>query len=364
LPSEFVRAAVRLHKILPSAFAVTIDILLAPSLTDDLNRLQSSAYLPPVWFDSYIPWGLRIHRRAWGSAEFAIQQAVQRRLVELRSGIEKVLSQYISGYFTEQNLGNSPVVLPAVEIFGLKGTPKEPEKFSEWLASAHGWLESFGTTRMSIDWFGFRDAEMLFVREPVDWNDDFVPPYRLFLLEQESTDAQIEKLPFRIEDVLDAVLPFITLGEFLDRTETTIERLRRKVYQRLQQKSRQRMLGADFRLNALIEYESMLLLRFDTEVRQSEDDLKRKARVLRQFQNIENPQRNLADELPERLKRQTEFLKPHLELSSRLFSNYVSLKNLSANYRLQGWMLFWTIIVSVATFVSLWPQILDVIKCW
>lgn len=353
LPPECERAVVKLHKVLPSTFVITVDVVLASSLSEELRRLQSGSYLPPVRFPHYFPWGWRVHNHSEGSAEFEIEKAVTRKLVDVRRNIEFVISPFISGYFASQNVRDSLTRLPAIEVLNLKGAPKEGD-FAHWASSVHGWLETFGIGAMEIEYYGFKDSEMVFITEPADSYDEYAQPYLLLLLDPDSADEhRRERQPFLLEELEDAVLPFVVLGEFLDRTQVSIEQLRRKVYERLRQKPRGK-LSADFRLNELIENESMLLSRFEAEMKQSEEFLKREAQVLGSFQGIAHPDKKLSEVVPQSLKFQTEFIVPHLDLSSRLFSNFVSLKNLAANYTLQRRMLFWTVIVSIATLVSLW----------
>jgi hypothetical protein len=254
LPECVDRAFVKLHKILPSAFAVTVEFILDQKFSDELKRLQSIRRLPPVRFRHYIPWGWRVHNRVEGSAEYEIQRSVTDRMTQLRVSLEQVIAPYIHGYFASQRFEDWPTRLPAIEIFTLTGAPNETIAFSKWLDGAIDWLETYGTSRPSFLWFGYSNNKIVFTCEPSNFLRTYPAQYRLFVLGEESTDSSgADSLVFRLDDTLSAIVPFVALVEFLDRTEIAVAKLRQQVYERLRGAGDANSLSADFRISELIE---------------------------------------------------------------------------------------------------------------
>ena len=354
LPAEVDTIAIRLHKILPSAFAVTLDVSFTSSVTKQLRSLQSRCDLPMVKFRSWIPWGMRAISHSELPAETVHQQTVVAWLSELRGRIEGVLRPYVNGYFSGSRSVELPS-LPAVEIFTIKGVPPKPEAFERWLDGASGWLNSLGATPIAISLYGFKSDDLLLLAKS---GIDSDASARLgFVLDRNGTDNPDQgDLHLEVEEILDEALPFLVFTEFLDRTQVTIEELRRKVYVRLRGASGHRGLRVDFGLNRRIQRESMLLERFEVEMEQSAGFFRghslNKLHSIRTGDPAEGSP-GLLDIFLERIKRHTQFIKKHLVLASDLFSDHLSWRNLDANYRLQRRLLLWTVVVSVATIVGL-----------
>ncbi len=285
LPSEVDRIVVRLHKILPSAFAVTLGIALGDRVTQQLRTIQSNCYLPRVVFRNWIPWGLNATSHTMWSAEQARQQAIVTRLIAMRESIEAALKPFVSGYFSTTNHGHSSKLL-SIPCFTLKGVPTDDVKFREWLDRASGWLSDLGPRSYEIDRDGFKSKDALLLIRPSEIDSSARP---CFLIEPNGTADLAEHQSLRLESMLDNALPFLVFGEFLNRTQATIEALRKRVYEKLADTPRIRWLRSNFELNRELQRESMLVARFGTEITQSENILKHQARSLNEFQSVVLP---------------------------------------------------------------------------
>jgi hypothetical protein len=160
-----------------------------------------------------------------------------------------------------------------------------------------------------------------------------------------------------LKETLDSGLPVFVLTAFLDRTQETVEELRKEVYERLKEKPRSGRFRRDFELNQRLQRATLLLSRFQVEMEQAEKSLKRYSCSISDFHPVGGTAERKGEQLSEALLRgiraQTQLIKNHQDLISDSFSSHLSWRNLDLNYRLQHRMLFWTTVISVATLASL-----------
>jgi hypothetical protein len=363
LPAEVEAITLTLHKVLPSAFAVTFDVKLNASATQKLRALQAQPCLSTVKFRNWVFWGRGATSHSESTAEAAKQKLVMGWLVELRSRIEEILRPHLSGYFAEDSRGRTPR-LPAFEVFSLTGVPTDDGAFTEWLKIGSGWLSTLGTTRMIVDLYGFKGDDSVLVM-PAE-ADAKVSAYRVFSLIGKDVDAETKQHKHLvIDETLDRGLPFFVLAAFLDKAQETVEELRKEVYERLSEKPGSGRFLRDFALNQQLQRATLLLSRFQVEMEQAEERLRHWSHAIAIFRRVDGMAEVKGDKLSEVLLRgvteQAQLIKNHQALISDSFSAHLSWRNLDLSYRLQRRMLYWTMAVSVATLVSLgatyWPAI-------
>lgn len=354
LPTEVEGITVHLHKILSSGFALTFDVKLTDSAAERLRALQVQDCLPKIRFRHWIPWGEGAGSHSESTAESARQELVVGWLLELRRRIEAALLRRIFGYFSVEHHGSSPC-LPAFEIFSLRRVPTDDKGFSQWLNLGSGWLGTLGATRVMVDWYGFKcDDLVLILPGQIDAK---IAAYRVFSLIGTAVDQQAEQHRHLVlQEKLDRALAVFVVTEFLDRTQETVEELRKEVYERLKEKPRPGRLRRDLKLNQKVERASLLLSRFKMEMEQEEEWLKRYLLWATTFHRLGGTAKSKGQQLSEVLlngiRAQTHVIRNHQRLISELFASHLSWRNLDANYRLQRQMLVWTVAVSLATLAA------------
>jgi hypothetical protein len=355
LPAEVEMVTIRLHKILPSMFAVTFDVRLTVAVTEKLRALQAETCLPRVAFRQLVPWGSGAHSHSVTSAQAARQELVIEWLLDLRGRVEKSLLPRVRGYFASGHRGRPPC-LPAFEIFSLSGVPRDDEPFKEWMNTGGAWLDALGASQMVINWYGFKEKDLLLVL-PLEIKGT-ASAYRIFSLSGSADNWELEGHERSVlEDTLDNALPVLLLAAFLDRTQETVEELRKDVYKRLKEKSRYGRFRKDFRLNQRLQRTSLLVSRFELEVKQSTEWLNDYSRAIEEFRRVGGPSNLVGEKLSEVVRRgikaQYHLIGSHQRLISELFSDHLSWRNLDENYRLQRRILWWTMVVSLATLAGL-----------
>ena len=377
LPEEVHFIVLDAHKLLPSVFAVTFDVHLSDEATRHLVRLQDRRYLPRLKLRKAVPWKLWEHGFSETDANMEMRRTILEWLAALRGRVELCLKPFINGHFMRSSSGK-PARLPAIEVYGLKGVPEEVEPFYRWTKGARWWLDSLG---FDFVFNTYSDGSLVFIR-PRDENrlglsSDFgQPAFRLVVLWEpylRSADTGLhggdEKTTVihKTRYVLTALLPNVALLRFLDSVQTSIEKIRRVSY--LTMKSGRR-LGRYLKLSATIQRESMLLERISLDVGQQKQVLDHKMKGLETLEFIVNPadkkkRGDLRDDTNKTIEHRMSLLKSQLSLVRTSSTEFVTLQNMRAIYRLQWYVLVLAIIATVATIVSAlatWPNVLELLR--
>jgi hypothetical protein len=360
LPEEVKRVDFWLHKILPSALVVSMDVHFNERATQQLMRVQSTRYPPKVRFKSSLPVTLLGSNYTQDSAGNRMGQEVLGWLDELRSRVEVVFRPFLRGYFTREIVGKK-AALPAIEVYGLKGAPEVD--FAAWAAKNRNWWRSLGFELLRN---AFMDEKLIFIPPQSRINKEQTP-YRLIALwepyvnslgtEQMEMYHQDERMAITstLEDMLLSLFRSVTILQFLNNSKRKTETLRQVVFSSLKHGFR---LGKYFKLNNVIQREVMLLDRISMEYREVADEIKYELQEVTNLREISRGDRKReAGSLADMLPGQTEFImgvvsKQLLHIRDS-FSEHLTTRNMYATY-----VLTW--VVGIATFVGLtdnWPNI-------
>lgn len=371
LPSEIDFISVSLHKILPSAFFVTFDVHLDREATGHLLQLHEKHYLPKIRFVRLAPW--KVHRSGYSeeSVEMARIQEIFRWIDKLRSGVEKCIKPFLSGYFMAQTTDGKPH-LPLIEVYGMKGLPEGIEAFQTWRKGAWKWSESLGF-HFHFDIYG--DEKVLFTR-PLYGSTLGYPAYRLIVLweaylhtiRSDDSDGGRSAIKHDVSYILDAILACVTIDEFLRSVRGNVETLRQDIFGRMRIRFFPRFkMNRLVRLSNIVKHESMILERIAMEFEQEANFIHHEMEPIKALKAIETPTkgrevRNLRDLMMESVRFQINLIRKHFSLVANSFSEYVALRNMEAMYRLQRSIFWLTIIVAIATIIGLaanWSTILS-----
>jgi len=356
LPEEVRSVAVEVYKVLPSIYAVTFDVYLNGTATERLNQLHDKRYLPAIRFHRTIPLK-RLGGKVLlgGRSESNPNEAMEREILDwsdkLRSGVERCIRPYLRGYFSRQSAGGV-ARLPAVEVFALSGTPAEQEAFDRWASEARSWLNAFGLSRINR---ARRSGGIIFSepreREGGQW------PQRLVVLREESLRSidldeyegdESSAIMEHTGESLDALTPAIVLKQYLAAIERQVEKLRTAALGSMRSsRGLNKYIGQGNR----IHQESHLLDRLSMEFTQERPLLEHTT------DGTDAEQRSI--------ELRIEFLRRQLTYVSSTFSEYLALRNMTANYRLQWYVLVLSVIATVASVISVivsWPNIKEFIS--
>lgn len=345
LPDQISYIEIRLHKVLPSIFALTFDVHLSLQATTQLLRLQAKQYLPEVLFQSIAPWKLTKKGYSTMHAEYVMTREIFLYIERLRAKVESFLAPYFFGFFmSRSNRGGSK--LPAIEVFSIRGIPPGDNAWGHWEEMARGWYSSFGF-EFYLGAFG-DGKQIATLPESYRWYgmDPFLPEYRLVVLEDaflQSVDREHFKgneeviIPYYTESSLIELVPLVIILEFVKSSENSVRELRKTTFKRMHARP---WLQAHIKLNNEIHSQTMLINAVSKEFTDSKGWLSDQESELLKLKSMW-PRRdeeqllfikhlvNVIDFRISRLERQLSYL-------TSSYSNYLILQNMAAIHKLQA----------------------------
>ena len=363
LPEEVQRVDISVHKVLPSAVVVALDVHLSDTATTELRRLHDRRYLPATRFHSWRPWRKHGWGRSESPAEWAMQDAIIEWQTQLHSGVESVVAPYLNGFFRRSEGGAGR--LPCIDIFSVTGVPDGLEDTPKRLHGVWRWMKSLMLQQQTSQFQSYFRHDLLF-----SWavRDDERPAvrYRLIQLYSEAPPKDPTKLQGidALRETLDSVLPYICFLEAISRVAEQLETLRIRVYRALTRNSFLKpRLGPEMKLNDRVQMETMFVSRLSMELDDAKVWLRGELQLVRDLMRPplrdEKPY-SLADALEEALTFHLDHVRKHLDLVAKMFTDYIARRNVAVMYRLQRQVLFVAVVATVAAVIGLlvtWPQV-------
>ncbi len=367
LPEEVDQVDVRSFQLLPSVFVVTYDVRLNHKAAAKLSRLLDNHYLPEIVFEQFIPRGVPSH--SYNFADAVMSREIVDWLEELRGKVESSLRPYASGYFMQ----HSPAKLsrlPAFEIFVVKGIGEMKNGLSAWLQESRMWLRTLGFAGSSVTYTN--NEVLLFPSEnAIRLHESPKPPHRLVILWEPYVAAKgkpgnevtAASAIYDTQFLLEGILPFFALLEFLNFVQTRIEDLRQAVFRDLNSgwlgKFR---LGPQIGLSDRILQESFLLERLMLEFKQNQpffsSAMKAFTEDAAKFMRIaaanEGNPKWLRDDLQEAVKDRMGMLRENVTLIKNWFSEYSTLRTTAATSYLNTILVLLTFVLVILTVVLIW----------
>jgi hypothetical protein len=379
LPEEVKHIDVEVYKFTPSSFALCLDVYMSDQATQKLNELHSKKYYKDETpFMARLKWALfkkgleyRISNR---------RQEILKYLTTLRSNIERSLPKYLKGYFLRKINSNGVALLPAIEVFTIKGEPINEEEFAQWAVDTRGWSDSFG---FDFYFSPFKSHIMFF-----NWasNTSWQPgtAHRLIFLHDTYLSSRHESLQkefhikFEFDNHITELTPLIAIHHYLQTVRKRVSKLKVSALREMQIKwwswfwPRMRRL---IKLSNIIQQESMLMDRLSIEWGAKAKEISESKHVTRNMGTLmslktvgdssKEEKDNLRDALFRLINQQLEDLGKQLTHLRTWYADHLVSRNTWVTYGL-------TIVVGIATIVglisirddllSLWQYLLSLIK--
>jgi hypothetical protein len=287
LPEEVSFVEVKLYKILPSIFVITLDVYLTNMATTHLVDLQNKQYLPKGRFLQLIP--LRPYPAySSNTSEQVMAQKVLEWIDRLHYQVEVCFKPFINGHFMNSSDGKN-ASLPAIEVYSIQGVPEFRYAFEKWEREARNWYESLGFDFL-FDYYG--DGKQFFtLSEYSIWtneNEELRCP-RLVVLgnaylrsirtDMFGGDDRIAVSHYT-EKTLTELLPFLVIFEFLSSARKKVALLRKLAFDRMSTKAQ---LNEQIRLNNSLRHEKMLIDRIFMEFEQRKERIQGISETLTEF---------------------------------------------------------------------------------
>lgn len=360
LPEEVSHADIEVIKFTASSFALCIDVYLTDRAIEVVNELQEKKYyMPDVPFITRLKWAVlrKGYERQWSGR----RQEVLKYFITLRSKIERMLPRYLRGHFLRQPRVKGEALLPAIEVFIIKGAPATNEELDNWIDETRGWWDSLG---FDFIFAAFKSDVMFF-------NWALNPPWmrgvahRLVFLHDAYVYRRHESLHkessinFEFETHLDHLTPLIMVRHYNKLVRERVSNLKAVALQKMQLKwwswfwPRMRHL---IKLNNTIQQETMLMDRLSIEWGARAKRITDSKHIYANMGDLiafkfliassEDERENLRDATLDLIDREIEALSNQLVHLRTWYAEHLASRNTWVTYGL-------TIVVGLATIVGL-----------
>ena len=371
LPSEVRLIEVDLHRLLPSIYAVTFDVQLNQSATEQLIQIHDRHYLPMVRFHKSFPFtrsGSTFYVAGFSSSN--AEDEMSREIFEwsdsLRSRVEKSVRPFFSGYFRKRK-AHMRSRLPAIDLYTLNGAPEDRETFNKWAESTRLWLQPFGFSQphetysnnsLLFSWSTEQHAVGAWPHRLVVMRQPFIKSLDLDLYGNDENAA----ISYEAKYTVDALTRPIALTEYLQSIQTKIEKIRTTA---LGSMNSSRRLKTYLDQSGTIQRESHLLERLSLEVTQERRLIERRIEPLKDFvSNFPGEAVTLKEASLKATDARIDFLKTQLTYIRNSFSDFVELRNMTVNYSLQRYVFWLTLIATFAAMVSVVASLPAIKQFW
>jgi hypothetical protein len=348
---------IELHKVLPSVFAITYDVNLEESITQQLIALQNSPYKSEIRFRKLIPYGKVGGGYSINSAERVMREEITNWFSSIRYEVERHLREFLVGDFLRDKSSKN-ARLPSVEVFSITGIPKTKPAIRNWIEKSSGWLDSLGFNLLYPN--PFTDGKLIFVP---NWkqDDDNNISHRIII----SRDAYINSINLKAyggdektainyntqEGFLSSVLPLLVVLEMLARFQEKFEKIRRDVLKTIKPPLIYGVyFGKYIKLGDTVLQASVLQDRISKDFRFEVKYISSKLREISSFSEIGRIQKTKYQKLDKDLLGRIEFrvnlLKEHVDFAMTWLSQYLALRNISVTY-------FLALVAGIAAIISL-----------
>ncbi len=349
---------IELHKVLPSVFAITYDVHLETSITQQLVALQNLAYKPEIRFRKLIPYGKVGGGYSNNSAERVMREEITNWLSNIRYETERQLREFLVGDFLK-NKSSKNTCLPSVEVFSITGIPKTKPAIRNWIEKSNGWLDSLGFNLLYP--YPFTDGELIFAPNWKQDDDNNSVSHRIIV----SRDVYMNSINLKMyggdertaishntqEGFLSSILPLLVTLEILTRFQEKFEKIRRDVLKTFQPSL---IYGVHFgkyiKLSDAVLQASVLHDRISKDFHFEVKYISSNLRDISNFSEVGRVQKTKYQKLDKDLLGRVEFrvklLKEHVDFAMTWLSQYLALRNISVTY-------FLALIAGIAAIISL-----------
>lgn len=355
LPNEVLRIEIWLQKILPSTFVLGFEAKLSEGFSKELRQLQRNHFIPEVLFDKLVPW--KLHRSGYSSfhSEQIQEREILCRITQLQREIENYLKPHFSGFFFDLDRSNRRR-LPSLELFTIKGAPSDPNEWKTWEEAYRPWCGSLGF-EFFLSAYGDEKLMLTFPDRMESGSEFAKSALRLtvfkdaFLDTINSRDPGIIDLAFYLRQDIREIVPHYILQEFLSESENLVRSFRSKATKKMKGWS---LLKTHFRLSEELHYFVMLFDSITQEFEQMQKwtaQSKGRISVLQatwktgaETQSSHSVEQHMLNGLSFRVSR----LRQQVSYLKSVHSDYLSIRNTLAIYRLQATAAYGAILAIVA----------------
>lgn len=348
LPKYVKLVHVSYHRIMPSLACLSFTFFIENEFSNELAHKQNCEYLPPVIFKSINPFKKFPAGYSMGSGNDVSKEV-------LRNHIYNLASTFNSWLESRLPLGKqSSLPKSIVERYELKGNPTEGSELTKWLKDNRGWFENYGLSTLEYD--TFRSSNLLYSES--SYPDKTWPVYTLTSLE----DNEGEKERF-VDFRMDSLAVAAAIFGILDNLQLVLEKHRMSGFQFLS-KFDTKILNKTWSVST-IKRLSVILDRLQHEFTEGKHWILHSLAEINELKRTTfGKELNLNVAIIDHAIYRIDTIRKASNIIDIGLTGYLEVQNIYAMYRLQRWIFVLSIVVTLATIVSVLSGWNDLAKLW
>lgn len=375
LPMEVDYIEVKLHKILSSTIAITLDVYLDAKVNIKLNELQKSKYLAEVEIERIFPQSASFGFRS-STSDHIKEKIVTEYLIDIRKGIEKAISPYVFGYFMKQAKQTNK--LPSIEIYTIDSKIKNLKKdIISWEKTTRSWLTPLG---INLDFNTYNNKNIAFIWGNRTNYTEILTAHRVLVfcdLYLKNADLKVYgndkkfAIAHKITYFLDSILIPLVSIEFLKQEIETVKKFRARVYSIMANRRTQvSSLKRQLILYNNLQQEMLIPERFMTEFEHVQKHIQRKISLSESeklFYTNFSPKHKVKEDDFEvtvfvRIDNLIKTYNSNMNLLNKTFSKYVEHLNITAIYQLQIFSTLFSLLALIIAMLGILGNWNDIIQ--
>jgi len=329
------------HRIMPSMACLSFTFKLEESFSKQLENKQNSEYFPSVIFNEFSPFrnNMSGYSMSFGNES---QNAIQKHIFNLIANFGHWLKKQVP-INQQLNISNS-----IIELYEIKGNPKNSEDLEKWIQENTVWLSDYG-----ISTYSYKNTHLSYCRLK-DSDESFNPH---ILAKFEDGDEENNYLSsFK----MDSLSVTVAISSILENIQNLLEHHRKVAFHYIA-KFDAKILKKNRDVSTLKKL-SAILKRLQHEVTNN-------GWLNYSISNINDLNRpdmevNFSDNFINNTNYRIDLLKKSCDIVDDSLTNYLEVQNIYAMYKLQKWIFLLTVVVTLATIVSVVSSWENLIKLW
>ncbi len=332
------------HRIMPSFVAVFFIFELKQDFSDRLRQIQDKEHLSPVIFKKLWPIHKLHHSYSMGGGKSGACEAIELELTKKKDELKKWVENNLKWNTAKsQNIS-------FVDVYEITGNPNEIDELKKWKESNRGWLADYGI--MTHGFNTFNGDGLIYCRENSSLSNCEI------IVKFETADKSHYGDFFEFKARSTAVIS--ALYTVIDKYRNKLEKLRALGFKSLNKVNRG-LLKQGTKIQELKKLIT-LINRVEHETTHSKHWIISSISEIGPICDGKGEEICLGDLVVDNISHHIELIKTSANIIDTGLTNYISVQSIYVMYKLQRWMFVLSIVVTIATIVSVltgWEKLKD-----
>lgn len=338
LPLDVKSVSLSFYRILPSVACIIFEFQLDESISKKLSKLQDKVYLGPVEFKNLWPLNSIHHGYSMGRGNDSAIRAIDNKKDSVRAEIEA---------WIKKGFNWKPRTMDAVsyiDVYRVSGNPVDVGERRDWTNENSGWLNEYGIDPNGFDALEGKD---FLVSKPRFNDRKYIVSDVIAKFGSNSESKFGDVLVYKVRAIAVSATILNVIGKYRNKIELLRGHGFKNLYKRKKLTRRNQFNIQELKRTIVI------ITRLEHEINQSGHWVAHSiSEVGELIDTFEKEAVNLGELTINNAKFQLKQIKEAASIIDSGLTNYLSVQSIYVMYKLQKWMFILSIVVTIATVIS------------